>query len=542
MKKRHLHRTLAGLMAVSLVLSFTACSKTTGSSSQTGTQSGASATDDPYKPDDSKTYEISIMQNANWPVDSESDLLARWNQKFNVKLNIINFDPSNAQEQLNLKITSGETPDVFFVNTVSLNNYQKQGALAKISDEALQKYLPLCMAQLEKEAPGITSYGYIDNERYGLPDRVFYYNDFRAPVIYNGVWMKKVGATKAPATLSDLEALLTKFANSDPDGNGQKDTYGISNTSMSVVFGAYGVSNPRSGGQWVVRDGKVVYDATLPETKQALQKLNEWYKAGIIDPQFITGENTGGYWAITQAFINQQIGLTSMGSLYHWSPEMPGRAEGQDLTELKKANKELSENLVFGTPVTGPSGKGGIATASVINDQYMVFGSQLDNDKGKMGKVLQIADYLNGTCTEDTYLAAFYGIKGKDWDLNADGSLKMITSNEELVKRGAWGTLQFVGLGQNNSFPEKALVEWGNKNGFSKKDCTTYESVLTPLATIPSMAQYTADLSKIVDTAAVSIITGDKPIDYFDTFVSDWKASGGDQLTKEINEWYASKK
>ena len=39
-----------------------------------------------------------------------------------------------------------------------------------------------------------------------------------------------------------------------------------------------------------------------------------------------------------------------------------------------------------------------------------------------------------------------------------------------------------------------------------------------------------------------NIIYGKEPIEAFDTFVEQWKAEGGDQITKEVNEWYQSVK
>jgi putative aldouronate transport system substrate-binding protein len=34
------------------------------------------------------------------------------------------------------------------------------------------------------------------------------------------------------------------------------------------------------------------------------------------------------------------------------------------------------------------------------------------------------------------------------------------------------------------------------------------------------------------------IIYGQLPVNVFDEFVKQWKASGGDQITKEVNAWY----
>jgi hypothetical protein len=36
------------------------------------------------------------------------------------------------------------------------------------------------------------------------------------------------------------------------------------------------------------------------------------------------------------------------------------------------------------------------------------------------------------------------------------------------------------------------------------------------------------------------IIYGKKPIEAFDEFVENWYSSGGEDITKEVNEWYGS--
>jgi putative aldouronate transport system substrate-binding protein len=547
MRKRRFLKVLALVLALTQVMTFMACgssgtpkqsavSTAGGEAGQTESEKTEAAESDLYAPDPDKTYEINIIANTNWPVDNNGDLLARWNEKFNVKINVTNLDFSNAGELLNLQIAGDNIPDVFTVNAVTYNNYYEQGVLAEIPEDMLQKYMPLCMSELEAEAPGITSnYGFVDEKRYGLPNSIFYYNNYRTPIIYNGLWMDQVGVSKVPETLDELEALLYKFAKEDPDGDGQNNTYGLSSSSMSAVYGAYGVETD----MWVERDGKAVYAATLPEMKEALTKLNDWYNRGILDPQFITGENTGGYWALTQAFINGQIGMTSMGNFYHWSPELPGRGEGANLTEIKAAKPDLADKLIWGKPVKGPNGEGSIKKASSVTDSYLVFGKQLENEPDKMAKIMEMIDYLNGTCTDDTYLSAFYGEKGTDWDYNEDGSLKFVANETELRTRGAWGTLQFIALGRNNSYPEAALVKWAEERGL---DQGGKETLLSSLVTMESKVLYGTDLDKLRDTAIVSIITGDEPISYFDEFVKRWYNEGGQEITDEVNEWYGAVK
>ena len=40
----------------------------------------------------------------------------------------------------------------------------------------------------------------------------------------------------------------------------------------------------------------------------------------------------------------------------------------------------------------------------------------------------------------------------------------------------------------------------------------------------------------------VKIISGEETIDAFDRFVENFYANGGDAITEEVNEWYASLK
>ena len=52
------------------------------------------------------------------------------------------------------------------------------------------------------------------------------------------------------------------------------------------------------------------------------------------------------------------------------------------------------------------------------------------------------------------------------------------------------------------------------------------------------ISKYSALLDKNREQVYVEIITGEKPVDYFDTFVSEWKQNGGDKMVEAANEWY----
>ena len=43
-------------------------------------------------------------------------------------------------------------------------------------------------------------------------------------------------------------------------------------------------------------------------------------------------------------------------------------------------------------------------------------------------------------------------------------------------------------------------------------------------------------LEKMEQEMLLKIITGEKPVDYFDEFVETWNKTGGEQITEEVNQ------
>ena len=51
-----------------------------------------------------------------------------------------------------------------------------------------------------------------------------------------------------------------------------------------------------------------------------------------------------------------------------------------------------------------------------------------------------------------------------------------------------------------------------------------------------SMALKWPTLEKMEQEMLLKIITGEKPVDYFDEFVETWNKTGGEQITEEVNQ------
>lgn len=60
--------------------------------------------------------------------------------------------------------------------------------------------------------------------------------------------------------------------------------------------------------------------------------------------------------------------------------------------------------------------------------------------------------------------------------------------------------------------------------------------------TTPAMVSRKAELDKLRNNTFLSMVMGEMPISDFDKFVEQWKAQGGDEIAKEVNEWYQNNK
>ncbi len=488
-----------------------------------------------YAPIPGKQYTITWTSQQSAPLGDNPEILDYWNEKLDVNIVIWNIENTRYAEILNLKVASGEIPDEMLIT--SFVNFQKlhdQEMLAKLPEPVIKKYAPDLVKHIENDSLGAFKYAKIDGEIHAIP--FIGYNDkFRAAVVWRADWLENVGIKKVPETIDEFEEAFYKFAKEDPDKNNENDTFGLSESAFSAIFGAYGYipsyCSPIHQGKpmWQLREGKMVFSSVQPEVKEALRKLNKWYMDGVLDPEFITGENKGGPVNITHAFANGRIGYTSHGFYYNWAEE--NEEVSRNLDELFKSNKDAK--LAYGLPPIGPEGIRGVYKRNAILGSFRAIGKHVESEPDKIGKILEVMNALNGTY--ESWLTCRLGFEGKQWEL-VDGKVKAIgkyVDPKEVAKLGGHTVLQLLAPFEFMSKYLTKSTAWAIRNQYDKYGIHT-----ELCGALPSEGKYLTELDKIEREAFIAIITGDKPIDYFDEFVEKWKKSGGEQLEKEANEWY----
>ena len=69
-------------------------------------------------------------------------------------------------------------------------------------------------------------------------------------------------------------------------------------------------------------------------------------------------------------------------------------------------------------------------------------------------------------------------------------------------------------------------MEWGMMNVLGKSDVVT------------SSGRYLGDLVNYQMTVFIEMVVGDRDIDTFDDFVSEWRRRGGDVIIDEANQMF----
>ncbi|CAM4474607.1 extracellular solute-binding protein [Paenibacillus typhae] len=486
-------------------------------------------------------YTISWTMHQNLPVPEDAAVVREVEQKFGVDLDVWNLENNKYESLLELELVQGAVPDLFRIRqTQDLLKYQQQGVLAEIPQEVLSTYAPNIMKAIRENAPAYQNSGIINGAYYGIPV-VNPTNIYRIPVVYRQDWLDKLGLS-VPDTLADFEKVIYAFANGDPDGNGVKDTYGLSLEGMNVVFGAFGQIVFADQLYFSRQDQQLGIGALQPEMKEALRYLRKWYQDGVIDPEFITGENKGGYKHLSHAFINGRIGMTSMGNYYHWiqngdystwttdelgkTVETPVAATF-NVKELTVKNPQA--RIVFGRPVSGPDGKRGSKAYDMLMS-FTAIGADAVKEPGKLETILQILDYVSANPDPQEDTAMKFGIQGEHWEW-ADSLNREVVVLPPYDQTFSYQNTIGAGLGMTVPvMPGDRREQWAATLGLDRDGIYNALEVATP-----SLVKNGPELIQLRNEAYIAFITGERPLEAFDSFVKEFMAAGGAEVLREAN-------
>ncbi len=413
-------------------------------------------------------------------------------------------------EKLNAVLASGDMPQVLLVGiptdkSPGFINAVRSGMFWEVGPY-LKDY-----PNLSKLNEDVLKNSSIDGKQYGLYRA-------RAQALTSGIiirkdWMDKL-ALKAPANIDEFYELIKKFSTSDPDGNGQADTFGIAEHSQldmfKLVLALYGGPNV-----WEEKDGKFTPDFMTPAYKQAMNFVKRLYDEKLMNQDF----------AALQINQKKELLFTGKTAMYVGGvsdaaiPSQPGITQEQV------------------TLITGLSSAEGRRLFSEPGyDGLYVFPKTSVKTEEELKQILSYFDKLNGP--EVTHLLS-WGIEGEHYALEngvpktTDGQRFENEINPLRQLRAGWDII--FREGAEGLAPIRQVVNQ------SYLDNAPY-LVQNPAYSLISDTFVTKgnELAKITSDAQVKYIMGAFSEADFDNAVKQWREQGGDQIIQEYEAAFAA--
>ena len=493
---------------------------------------------------------ISGANNSNLPIGDTYEDNAYTRYLRNV-LNIQNINvfaleaDGSYEEALAAAISDRDIPDVMVVNgRDNLARLVESGMIADLSEVYEQCTTDTIKEMYDSYGDFLLDSATFDGKLYALPNAEI--DDGAMMLWLRDDWIEKLGLKK-PETMEEAMDVVKAFVENDVAGNGETvglacstgliagsdETYGV-----DTVFTKYG-SVPEN---WILNDnGEVEYGSLTQETKEALGYLNELYESGVIDSRFLLRKTEN---------IDELVIDGKCGAIFGrwWAPNNP-------LNASYDADHTADWEPYFLTAEE----ENQVQTFASFDDwMYVVVRKGYEHPEIVGKYVSAIFDYSryedNQYAREvNEYFSINVDPTARPMNINVDYRDALYRSGENIRKAltNEISITQLSGLERSyydtcRSFVGGSLT---TANGWA-----AYTSRVTAVDTLieggikeenllfmgEADAEIPQELQELEQQTFLQIIVGEKPLDYFDTFVVEWYENGGRELTDSVREAYAA--
>lgn len=500
----------------------------------------------------------------------ENNFWSRWvkdNIGVEVKCDFIVPQYKDFETKMRLLLAGGEKlPDTVIAELPLANDLMDAGQAAPLN-ELMDKYLSPNMKALFEKYPQSTAAVTRDGKIYGLPN--FFAMDEGTVMWVRQDWLKNLGL-EAPKTMDEFENVIKQFTEGDPDKNGAKDTTGLAvslrNGPVTWMSTADALAGALTGGSipttitlqefWTPdENGKLRWNAIDPRNKAFLSKMRDWVKAGYVDTEAgvkdegKAGEMASGgkagiifgpFWMAgwplgdgdAKNFVAYPVPSGADGKAYRGEKAMV-----HNYTILNKDfknpeaffayyNKIMAANFGENDPYYDPRLKNGWSEGY----DYVVYNDKVIRSDFKAAGVPS-DKWPNPNDENKSYDPKFMLFEAPFVPYLADGFFNEVKSNPN-AEPSNWMEVRVAKM--NPRQLDAGVVR------ISQNDSAVVNQFTgVPTKTILAKGDM---LTKLATESYLKIIYGNQPVDYFDKFVEEWKKSGGDAVTQEVNEWYDSVK
>lgn len=479
-------------------------------------------------------------------------------EKLNVKFDIVwAVEDGQYAEQINMAIASNDLPDIFEVNESQLYQAYRNGQIQSLQSAWDNHASDTVKEILSYNNNLFFSKSTFDGETYGFPRT----DDFASgtPIMFlRQDWLDNL-SLEAPTDLESFIAVCDAFTNGDPDKNGQDDTFALAmanNGSYDVYMRAFGHMLGIPVDTWLEgEDGRLYYTDIMPETKEVLALMQDFYSKGYISKEYIsqttdrmafqisggkTGIMMGYFWS---ALYQPQLSVISNPDAQWMAYPIPAYPDG---TYHVQADNSCYSWLVVSKDFEHPE-----LLIELQNLWYELWRGEY----AEWFHGLNATDYAQAQENFKYYPPFWWDPPLKNYEIAAN--LRKVYAGEtkdiSFIEHDAEAMKAYTVMEDYLNGNKEQYYGWSHytNNMFAWKVVEAYYGGTNPDRYIISRAQ--APMSSIIarrlplinslrTESFDKIIMGADIDSTFDAFVKKWGQIGGEQLDEEYNEWYAENK
>ncbi len=453
-------------------------------------------------------------------------------------------------EKKNLTLASGDFPDIFIGNALTMSDEETYGVQQKIFiplEDLIEKYMPNLKKRMQENSNIKKAITATDGHIYALP-YVVRTRTVAGNILYIDMdWLKNAGLQK-PATVDELYTALKAFKESDPNKNGKpdeipmssvkgKDFYG--NDSLMPIYDGTilnAFSGQAGGANFDIKDGRVIFNPVQASYKEYLSYMNKVYKEGLLDNEMFTQEPANMYAKGKEG----RVGVMTAS-----------------LSVMVNADKHNTYELL--PPLTSSMNDKKVTTdwPGVITSCFAI-----TNKCEYPEAIMRWVDMLYANTDENVEgicgLSMWIGIDNEDYTYTDSTMTRFTQKSKDPNLAPSAYIAKHVSPGAASGFPSWVVsdaVPDGNPLLLIKADESTkhYFPYMAPI--YPNTVRLSEkdnqratflwnDINSYVNQMTAKFVIGEEPISNFDSFVNNLKAMSLDELTeikqKAYEKWVSA--
>lgn len=522
-----LRNALCVISVFTVLVTGTACSSKAPTTDTKGTQSTSSAATTQavvQKQAPSKIKMYSTTNNFEVPSGDlkEIPIMKTLQEKANVIIDLQLLEHGKYDDILKTKFASGDYPDLYLKWSIA-GDVAVENGLVQDMKSYIDKYGPNLKKNLSEATwKAVTS---ANGEVMAIPSSSGTFTGSGNVIYVRKDWMEKAGVKDLPKTPDDLIAMWKKFRDSDFNGNGKADEIPFSAREkfswMGNLWSMWGLSE----NNYVVEaNGEFVPALASSNMKKALEFFVTAYKEKLLDNEIITNSQT--VW--NNKIIQNRVGswTHTVGLATDWYIKLRDANGGKDVGLMAIPTPKSPD---YSGPVGVP-----VAPFGTVR---MVFKSASEDTK--IG-IVRMFDYLS---SEEGHKLCRYGIEGDTLTKDASGNYTY-----DLEKRKKNQTLWFEPAFLTKSYDsvidmvksKDPKEDEARRQAISIGKTEGMPNLIVPMPAPKALVENPnlAYGNTLIQEGLARIITGEKPISYWDEVLDKWKKAGGDKLISETTAWY----